>query len=211
MRGLLLAAIAAPLFLLAISSAPAQQRERYPARVFPPTIENVAGQPIVRFRPRSDRERRRVLGALRVPNVTLMSGEQQSFALTPRNPLIAGRGALSTERTGFAPTFDTTGLHSARGFQSGLTFHIINLNNNRLLVDCAVSYADGVPFAMWVSDMDASGVGDQQSVAQNGRISFVTHVIAHEVFVHIGPVSHSIPNTQVWLFTGCEFTTLPAT
>jgi hypothetical protein len=202
MRGLLLAALAAPLLVfIAVDISMAQRRGAATARPMPPLAETVSRQPITRFRARTEEERREVLREL---NVSVRSGALgPSFVLTPRNPYVAGRGALSTDATHFSAFFDTTGFHLSQESHSSVSFHLIGVNGRRAAGDCVVSGANGVPFVI-------TGASTPQSVVQNGRLQFVTPPIAQGAEIRIRPNLPVQAVTPHWIFTGCEFTLLGA-
>jgi hypothetical protein len=200
MRGLLLAALAAPLLVfIAVDISMAQRRGAPTARPMPPLAETVSRQPITRFRARTEEERRQVLRTLNVSVRSAALGP--SFVLTPRNPYIAGRGALATLATHFNAYFDTTGFHLAQEHHSSVSFHLIGMHGRRAAGDCAVSGADGVPFAI-------IGASTPQSIVQNGRLQFVTPPIAQGAEISIRPSLPVQAVTPQWIFTGCEFTLL---
>jgi hypothetical protein len=169
------------------------------------TLQALARTPITRFRPRSDADRLDALSLLQIHINSEALGP--SFVLTPRTPFVANRGALSTARTHFNASFDTTGFHAAIEDGSGLTFHLFGLNANRVLADCAMSGVNGQAFSIIVKSPGQPD--DSQSIiAQNGRIYFATHPLSGGADILFN--FYHDPSDGQWIFTGCEFTLLPA-
>lgn len=202
MRGLLFAAAVASVLVAAPTGATfAQGRERETASALPPSMQSVAQTSITRFRTRADNDRRRLLRTLDV--IAFSEVLPPSFSLTPRQPYVAGRGALSTGFTDFDAHFDTTGLHIGDAQDSSLNLDLVGLNNNRMLIDCAISGADGAAFNMFIGQIG------QEVVAQNGRVSFVTHPIAQSAKIYVSIDLSPSTSSLNWVFTGCELTPLP--
>ena len=169
------------------------------------TLQALARAPITRFRPRSEADR---MGALSLLQIHINSEALgPSFALTPRAPFVANRGVLSTGRTHFNASFDTTGFHAAHDDGSSFTFHLYGLNANRVLTDCAISGVDGQAFNILVKTPGQAD--DAQSItAQNGRVYFATHPLSGGADILFN--FYHDPSGGQWIFTGCEFTLLPA-